>query len=102
MHAIRKLSETVIEPLPVIHVERRRLFVMERTRRPHIALSLIGLTVVPNDLRLLNCQLLFRAQRLDPSLRITIPASGHHHHVAPLMPVNGSVQSHAHILSKAA
>ena len=39
-------AKTVIEPLPVIHVERRRLFVVERTRRPHIALSLIGLTAV--------------------------------------------------------
>jgi hypothetical protein len=48
--ALRLAAEAVIEPLAVIDMERRRLFLMERARCPEISLGGVRLALVPQHL----------------------------------------------------
>ena len=43
-------AKAVVEPFAIIDVKARGFFLMEGAWRPHVALSLIGLSVVPNNL----------------------------------------------------
>ena len=48
--ALRMAAEAVVEALLVVDVERGGLFLVERARRPHVALALVRLAAVPHDL----------------------------------------------------
>jgi len=47
---LRVAAKAVVEPFTVIDVKAGGFFLMERAWRPHVALALIGLSVVPYDL----------------------------------------------------
>ena len=49
--ALRVAAEAVVEALAVIDMEAGRLFLVERARRPHVALALVRLALVPATLR---------------------------------------------------
>ncbi len=48
--ALGVAAEAIIVALPVIDMKRGRFFLMERARRPEVALAGVGLALIPHDL----------------------------------------------------